>query len=57
MRKLQLELANGCGARLSSNMPFSADAAACLRTELDSVRFQCAARLSCSRFDAYATSN
>lgn len=52
-RQLQFEVANGCGTRVSSNMPFSPDAAACLRTELDSVRFQCGVRLSCSSFAAY----
>jgi hypothetical protein len=53
-RQIQLELADGCGTRLSSNVAFSSDEAACLKKQLDNVRWECGLRLSCTIFASYA---
>ena len=53
-KQFQLELAGGCGTRLSSNVPFSVDAAACLKKRLDGVRWECGLELSCSLFARYS---
>ena len=50
--QFQLEVADGCGTRLSSDEPFSPEAATCLKTALDSLRWECGLRLSCTVFSA-----
>jgi hypothetical protein len=52
-RQFQLELVNGCGTRVSSDVTFTAEAAACLKKELDNVRWDCGLQLSCTTFASY----
>lgn len=49
-RQFQLEVENGCPARLSSSAPFSSSAQACLTDQLNQLRWDCALDLSCSTF-------
>lgn len=48
--RYQLEVRNGCPARISSSQPFSEPATQCLRGRLGSLRWSCALDLSCSAY-------